>query len=904
MRSRSIHYNLEHGFVHNWLAAGPQAIPVELEQFQGDNIRQLIAQRYYESTSRNRSSVEITKTPVERGPLTEGLFQVGDYSGSWNYYPCREDHLVDHSGTYPGPHFLRSWAYTQLANKKAQEVLFVLTTHGPVDLWLNGKHVQRQEYVFEQHLAVASPARSLPFKVLLKKGVNKILIRFEAVAIQECPHAMALQVCKLRDGQPAQLAEQEVPMEPYPANEGIHVSIPTLIDRVSRRNQFERVAAVTYIDRDVFEPNDQIRLRWPEDLEEPSPANIRLMTNAGQIYAEATVDGTAGDQLFLSFPLQIPEGPYRIFIMPLTWEYYNFNLRITREINLWSLGRHEYSTIPYGTLAERRQEALVSAIERKGLFAEIAKMALNRWTELDTSLILQTAQRAKPEEVLGMLGVLYRFGKNAQFPKKLLQPLDDCILGYPYGPVGDTGSSIPQGAEQEVPGVGESDSILFHASEILAGQRYPDRTFLRTGKTGQWHRENGERLALEWLHQRGAGGFSDWDSNISFAEDLLALSHLVDLAESESVWEMAAVILDKLFFTIAINSFQGVFGSTHGRTYAPFVKGGFLEPTSSITRLMWGTGIFNHHIAGTVSLACMEKYELPSIISDIAISKPEEMWSRERHAVAAPRAEQEVPIPGVGPEAKEVNLVTYKTPDVMLSSAQDYCPGEKGRLEHIWQATLGKAATVFVTHPACTSEEAARQPNFWAGNAILPRVAQWKDALIALYNLPAEDWMGFTHAYFPALTFDEYVLREGWAFGRKEDGYVAVTNSQGFDFIQQGLYAYRELRSFGQHQVWVCQMGRAKQDGDFIGFQEKVLALPIVYDGLAVRFTTLRGDTLAFDWEKPLQLNGVDQTLSGFKHFDNIYTHTELPCREMVIQYGEDGLHLDFQVGQTGKDVS
>src|SRR5512147_1048321 len=107
MHIRSAHYKLEHGYIHNWLVAGPQAIPVEPGQFKADQISQQIIQHYYESGS------GIVETPVERGPLTEGLFQVGDYQGSWNYLACREDHLIDHSAVYDSPHYLRSWAYTQ-----------------------------------------------------------------------------------------------------------------------------------------------------------------------------------------------------------------------------------------------------------------------------------------------------------------------------------------------------------------------------------------------------------------------------------------------------------------------------------------------------------------------------------------------------------------------------------------------------------------------------------------------------------------------------------------------------------------------------------------------------------------------------------------------------------------------
>jgi hypothetical protein len=856
MRSHHVHYQLEHGFIQNWLVAGPQTIPVKPEQFLVENFRQQIAHKYYEPAS------GITQTPVERGPLTKGLFRVGDYAGSWNYFACREDHQVDHSGVYSQPHYLRSWAYTLIASKTAVEVSLVLTTHGPADVWLNGQHVHRQE-----HFLAQQPG-SVPFKVLLVEGMNKILVRFENVAIRECAHAMAMQVCRSTDISPDQL-------EPYPSDADLHICIPTLIQGLSRRNTFENVYSTTYIKQDVFEGEEPIYLHWPDEIERDSPAVIRLMTASGKIYGEATVDGTAGDKAFLGYPHSIPEGPYRLFIMPLAWEYYERDLRITRELNLWSLGRNRYSAVPYGTFAKRLQEVLTVAAGHTGLFAEIAKMALNLWEAIETEVILQAAQQASPLELLGILGMLYRFSAKEEFPKELVQPLEDCILGFHYGD-----EEVPSFEAGSSEGCSEGQRILSLACEILAGQRYPEHQLSHSGKSGQWHRENGERLAVEWLQQRGTSGFADWDSSTSFADDLTALSHLVDLAETEQVWEMASVVMDKIFFTIAINSYQGVLGSTHGRTCAPIVKGGLLEPASGITRLMWGTGIFNQHIAGPVSLACMEKYELPSIIPDIAVSNPEEMWSRERHAVNAERF---------------VNKVTYKTPDSMLCSAQDYYPGEKGCQEHIWQATLGAAATVFVTHPACSSENDTRQPNFWAGNAVMPRVAQWKDTLIAVYHLPEDDWMGFTHAYFPTYAFDEYILREGWAFARKGNGYLALTTAQGFDFIQRGQYAFRELRSYGLRNTWLCQMGRAVLDGDFNTFQEKVLGLTVKFEEQSVDCTTLRGEALSFGWQGPFLRNGQEQSLSEFMHYENPYTLAKYPCTQMEIQHGEDLLRLDFR---------
>jgi len=858
-----VYYDLQDGFVHHWLVAGPQAIPVDLERFSGEDFKRQVALHYYDQDS------GITGLPVERGLLTEeGTFKIGDYEGVWSYVRCREDHFVNHTGFHPTCHYLRSWAYAQIVSEAAQDVTLVLTTHGPADVWLNGQHVHRQEHFHHQH------PHSVPFGVRFQEGANEILVRFEGVAARECPHAMALQVRGSTD---------------QPAAEIMRVRLPTAIRQVARRETLEKVFNAAYLEQDVFGRDEVITVRWPDDLGVSAETNVRFQAPSGRIYAEAYVQGSAGDHATLGHAYQVPGGPYQIILMPRPREYYEDNVRITRELSVWTLGNNPYSETPYGTYEERRQEALTRAAQREGsLFSEIAKMALGQWSAVETDMVMQTIAGINRREdgsdlyLVGLLGMLYRFGDNAEFPESLRQPLEDCILNFKYWH-DEPGSDVMCYTT-------ESRSILFHTCEILAGQLYPARTFGNGGETGRWHREKGERLALTWLHERGATGFEDWDSNSNFADDLLALSHLVDLAETEQVWEMAAVIMDKMFFTMALNSYKGVFGSTHGRTCASYVKGGLLEPTAGITRLMWGTGIFNHHVAGTVSLACTERYELPPIISEIATSLPEEMWNHERHAVASLE-------PGRGEHA--VNKVTYRTPDYMLCSAQDYRPGEQGCQEHTWQATLGPAAVVFVTHPANACEEDACRPNFWLSNAILPRVAQWKDVLIAIHNLPEDDWLGFTHAYFPVHAFDEHVLRDSaggqaWAFARKGNGYLALTAAQGLSLVRQGHSACRELRSYGRHNVWLCHMGQAALDGDFGTFQEKVLALNVAFDGLSVRCDTLRGETLSFGWAGPLLRNGREEPLAGFKHYENPYCTADLSSTQMEVRSDNYLLRLSF----------
>jgi hypothetical protein len=61
-----VYYALQDGFIHNWLAGGPQAIPVShLDHCTDESFNP----RYYEE------SIGIAEMPVERGPLTgEGTF--------------------------------------------------------------------------------------------------------------------------------------------------------------------------------------------------------------------------------------------------------------------------------------------------------------------------------------------------------------------------------------------------------------------------------------------------------------------------------------------------------------------------------------------------------------------------------------------------------------------------------------------------------------------------------------------------------------------------------------------------------------------------------------------------------------------------------------------------------------
>lgn len=845
-------YSLSNGYVHHWLTIGPLTNPVtNLEQFDADNPKPQIAKRLYKTES------GIDQNPLELDQVTP---HGSEQKFTWQMVTCDVDHFIDYTDFYHTCHHLQSWAYTAIDSPTAQTATCTLTTNGPADLWINEQHVHRQN-----HFAHQLP-QSVSFECVLEKGQNHLLVRFEGVAIRECPNVMALHV----------------------AGDDLTVQIPSTVQPVKTRQALEETFARAQIDRNVFVHDDYIEVRWPAN--DPCTRNIclRLQAPNGRIYSEQHTDGKTIRDTRTGRAYQFNEGPHSLILMPHPDDYYVRGLKVQREIPITTV-RNGYSSEPYGTIQERRIEALRDAANRNsGLYSQIAKMVLGQWPQIKSKPILASIDKANHRadcadfDMVGLLGMVGRFWDHEAFPDTLREPLRECILNFKYW--------IDEPGDDAMCYWSENHQILFHACEVMAGQLFEDERFSNSGMTGAEHVEKGERMALSWLQKRANGGFREWDSNTYFEEDVLALTHLIDFAASDEVAELAAIVLDKIFLSLALNSFKGVFGSTHGRSYTAYIKGGYLEATAGLSRFLWGMGIFNGRILGTVSLACCDNYSFPLIIEQIATDLPEQMWSREQHAGELEAwSDQE--------EGKwSVNKVTYKTPDYMLCSAQDYRPGEAGYQQHIWQATFDPDAVVFVNNPACVSEDNSHRPGFWHGNVTLPRTAQWKDVLVSIHNAPDDDWMGFTHAYFPTYAFDKWKVKDNWGIAQVGDGYIAITAANGLELITTGNNAQREIRSGGKQNTWICMMGRKALDGSFHEFTKKILSLDVTLEPQSIHCDTLRGDTLDFGWRGPLLVNEQTQPLSGFKHYDNPYCEAELGSEQIDVRFGEQMMRLHVAI--------
>ena len=667
-------------------------------------------------------------------------------------------------------------------------------------------------------------------------------------------------------------------------------------DLSDRHRLFASFFEQLYLEKDVYAHEDRIVLHWPRKLEAPADYNARLQMTNGRIYADSEgKEGDNGDRT-LAQAVSIPDGEYELILMPSPNEYYVQGVRVQRKLPL-SVVRSDYRTAAYGTYVERQIELLRHAVTLDdGLYSEIAKMTLGWWNRvntrkfaaaIDTVAALEEDHLARLVTLLGMVG---RYRENDEFPTEIRQQLDDCLTAFPYcrqASVERTGKTL-----------GDTEDLLLSASEFLAGQLYPEHIFPCSQRSGQWHRQRAEDALTRRLQRAATAGFAESSSH-SLALLLTALPHLIDLADSQEIWELAAAVIDKVLVTLALDSFQGVYGAVHvSADDGAAVRSGYVSPLAGVARLMWGIGAWNWHLAAPVSLCCCQNYEQPPLIASLATEPdPATMWASERHAIAKECDEERQT--GEDQQTQTVHKAVYKTPDFLLSSAQDFQSGQRGNGGQSWQATLGTDAIVFVNHPGAEDlEQEVHGSGYWR-SGLLPRVAQHRELLIALYALPESDPIGFTRAYFPTFAFDEHQIGKDWAFAAKSDAYIALGCSASIELVQEGSAANRELRATGHNVAWLCQMGRKADYDSFTNFRKRILSARFACDGLSVSYRQLQGDTVIFDWNGALCVNGEPQPLQGPNHYEGPNCVTDgWPASQMIIVHGEQALQLDLASGQ------
>lgn len=618
-----------------------------------------------------------------------------------------------------------------------------------------------------------------------------------------------------------------------------------------------------------------------------------------------------------------------------------------------------YWPVPQQTYDQRRAlyleyAAAQSVPGRTGFFSQIARLELGRDAVDEASILegiafVDSRQDCCDFAVGGLLRILYRYHDSPLISRDLIAKIEACLLRFKYWwdePSGDNHRCYWT----------ENHQIIFHADELLAGQLFKGKIFQNDGKDAEYHTDHALYFIRRWFDFRMRFGFSEWLSNCYFEEDLLALVNLFDFAEQEDVHALAGRTIDLILFEMALHTYRGVMGCSHGRTYTRLILGGRAEDSANTARLMFGMGLYNKPAnLGTIPLAT-SAYRCPPVIEAIAQDLNGPLLTRERHSLNMPdapkyglsytsvddgdlywsiqdythekvfalsmrmeelyhlqverydwRYEQmrEAQIMKYGKVVDnnldvhcltEVHVQTYRTAAYLLSCAQDYRAGKPGYQQHPWQATLGIDAVVFSNHPG--SLDMTSRPNYWAGNGILPRAAQHHNVLVCLHQVIPNDRFLFTHAYFPREAFDEVVERGQWICARKGDGYIGLYVQHPYHWMKDEQGRLVEVRVDRPECAYVVEMGEKGPWAGFEAFVEAVTGAPIRCQGLEVEYSSPSRGKISFGWEGDLVVAGETVPLHDYKRFDTPYAQTGFTEPRVVICRQGEELVLDFEAAK------
>lgn len=287
----------------------------------------------------------------------------------------------------------------------------------------------------------------------------------------------------------------------------------------------------------------------------------------------------------------------------------------------------------------------------------------------------------------------------------------------------------------------------------------------------------------------------------------------------------------------------------------------------------------------------------------------------------------------------QVDTYTWRSPSVMLSTAQDWRPGQRGEQDHIWQATFDPDTLVFTQHPrgpVSKADDASDNTSHWTGDGGIPRSAQVENVSISLYD-PAYEGDGgvgtgsysftyedYTHAWFPTEHFDQVVQRDGWTIGRKGDGYIALWSARPTEWrsYREGEFTRDLTEDFdlmapgGPNNVWITEVAQASDYDSFDDFVSTITATkpdasgPFSCDDgscdgdpITVTYDSPSQGTLTYGWDKskpvadqvPFTQDGKDVDLhpDGLR-WDAPYASAEFDDGVYTAELDGATLALDF----------
>ena len=270
---------------------------------------------------------------------------------------------------------------------------------------------------------------------------------------------------------------------------------------------------------------------------------------------------------------------------------------------------------------------------------------------------------------------------------------------------------------------------------------------------------------------------------------------------------MVNILLDYLSFIFAVSDFDGVMATPRGRSYNETLRSALFSHANGVFWQLFGDAPVN--VEELHPELAFSPYIPPKGIASLAENfEPADFFFRE----------------GILHFDKHnADFTIRRTPEYMIGGVRDHNVGLCDMHFISAMIALRGDISIFFSAPNNVAEGSGLRPDYWAGQAFLPRVLAHGRALAVIWHGVNDNNIWMTHCHFNKNHFDEVVVKDGWTFGRSREGYVGIWSSVPHTFRNEGPYAGRELVCPGNEAVWIAECGSRREDGSFEAFMEKLL---------------------------------------------------------------------------------
>ncbi len=437
---------------------------------------------------------------------------------------------------------------------------------------------------------------------------------------------------------------------------------------------------------------------------------------------------------------------------------------------------------------------------------------------------------------------------SSELDSETLEKFKDTLLNFSYW-------SDEQGGETMVRN-SENHSIGFYSCMLIAGQLFPNELFDKSGRTGAEQKVIALSRIDSWLEEIETNGFEEFQSSAYLKVTLNALLNIYDFCEDSETVKRVGAVIDDVIELAALNTFDGISTGVQGRVYREVVY----PEASDMQRLV-------SYLSPKMVNESPTLWAVPLITSNYQIKPNVETIieaDASRHFIQG---------------GTDISLL--KKQDYFISSVNIPCSlpntsslsnvykkSETLKQAHIWTASIGAGADVFVNNPGTYTDSGTQRPDYWYGELNAPKIKMCGSTVYEIYNIKESSPVKFTHAFWPGGMFDEQHIEGHFLFARKGEGYIGLWCSNELAPYSDLLVGC-EYRAYGTKTAWVCTASCKNEAGSFESFiaEFKKAGYKFNIDNL----TLCAGSETIMGWNMPdIYINGdeLSVNLTDFEEND------------------------------------